>query len=486
MLGCPEDDCNNACQKESDRLPNPRKLSTQVTADKDRQDTSLSLMAVIFGQFLDHELALSPEHEVEESCCEVPANGKTKDEECFEIIIPPDDPFYSSLNQSCIHLTRSDPHSSSGWPPSIKREQQNIVTSFLDGSHVYGSTTERSIRLRSMVKGKLKVENEYNLLPEENFRRCKVPIAGDERAMENPMLGSVHVLFVREHNRICDQLWTIIDWTQYGNPECDNDKCDELIYQNARRILIAEWQSIVYNEWLPLILGQSRMSEFNLNLHSNSAYNNAINPSLLVSFATAAFRFGHSMVSGTFAKNTITNGDTVEQIVLSDSFFNANEYRKNGMEMTLAGLLTEKAQSMDRFVSKELTNFLFKDTDGPSKPRFGQDLISRNIARGRDHGLPGYAKFYETFGPQSDPNRFMKCWDERPLAFDLVEWNLMKEIYIHPKDIDLFVGGLLEKRMPNEGVLGPMFGYIVAEQFRRLKDGDRFFFTHKGRDDFLS
>ena len=174
-------------------LPNPRKLSTKVTEDIDRQDASLTLMSVIFGQFLDHELALSPEHEVEESCCEVPANGKTKDEECLEILIPPNDPFYSSLNQSCIHLTRSDPHSSSGWPPSIKREQQNIVTSFLDGSHVYGSTTERSKRLRSMVKGKLKVQNEYNLLPEENFRRCRVPIAGDERAMENPMLGSIHV-----------------------------------------------------------------------------------------------------------------------------------------------------------------------------------------------------------------------------------------------------------------------------------------------------
>ena len=79
----------------------------------------------------------------------------------------------------------------------------------------------------------------------------------------------------------------------------------------------------------------------------------------------------------------------------------------------------------------------------------------------------------------------MRCWDERPQAFDETEWNLMKEIYIHPKDIDLFVGGLLEKRTPNEGILGPMFGYLVAEQFRRLKDGDRFFFTHEGKHEFL-
>ena len=484
MLACPEDDCDNECQKESDKLPNPRRVSTQVAEDMDRQDTSLSLMAVFFGQFLDHELALSPEHEVEESCCEAPANGESKDEECFEILIPPDDPFYSSLNQSCIHLTRSEPHSSSGWPPSIYREQQNIVTSFLDGSNIYGSTAERSKRIRSMVKGKLKVMDEYNLLPEENFQRCTVPIAGDERAMENPLLGSIHALFVREHNRICDQLWPMIDWTHYGNKDCDNDECDELMYQNARRVLIAEWQNIIYNEWLPLILGNSRMSEFNLDLDSSSAYDNTIDPSILVSFTTAAFRFGHSMVMGTFSKNSITNGDTVEQIILSDSFFNAEEYRKNGMEMILAGLQTEKAQRMDRFVSKQLTNFLFKDTDGPSEPLFGQDLISRNIARGRDHGLPGYAKFYKRFGPQTDPNRSMKCWDERPQAFDSKAWNLLKEIYIHPKDIDLFIGGLLEKKLPNKGILGPMFGYIVAEQFRRLKDGDRFFFTQQGKCDF--
>ena len=111
--------------------------------------------------------------------------------------------------------------------------------------------------------------------------------------------------------------------------------------------------------------------------------------------------------------------------------------------------------------------------------------MARNIARGRDHGLQGYAKFYSSFGPQIDPNRFMKCWSHCPLAFEPAEWNLMKQIYIHPKDIDLFVGGLLEKRLPNTGILGYMFGFLVAEQFRRFKDGDRFFFTHEGKQEFF-
>ena len=222
------------------------------------------------------------------------------------------------------------------------------------------------------------------------------------------------------------------------------------------------------------------MSDFDLNLDATSVYNNTIDPSSLVSFSTAAFRFGHSMVSGRLVKKNPTTGTTEELINLSDAFFDPDEYRGAGMERLLTGLQFEKAQAMDRFLSKELSNLLFKNTDGPNNALFGQDLLSRNIARGRDHGLPGYAQFYASFGPQTDLNRFMECWNDRPESFDEIEWDLLKQIYIHPKDIDLFVGGLLEKRLSGGGVLGHMFGFVVAEQFRRLKDGDRFFFNQKG------
>ena len=50
-----------------------------------------------------------------------------------------------------------------------------------------------------------------------------------------PGLNSMHTLMVREHNRLCDLIKDI-------NPALD----DEGIYQNARRILIGEWQSIIY------------------------------------------------------------------------------------------------------------------------------------------------------------------------------------------------------------------------------------------------
>lgn len=34
--------------------------------------------------------------------------------------------------------------------------------------------------------------------------------------------------------------------------------------QETRRIVVAEWQHIVYNEWLPIVLGRQFMEKFGL------------------------------------------------------------------------------------------------------------------------------------------------------------------------------------------------------------------------------
>ena len=51
-------------------------------------------------------------------------------------------------------------------------------------------------------------------------------------------------------------------------------------------------------------------------------------------------------------------------------------------------------------------------------------------------------------------------------------WDLLKTIYQHPHHIDLFVGGLAEEAMKG-AIVGPLFGKILALQFKYLKDGDR-------------
>ena len=60
----------------------------------------------------------------------------------------------------------------------------------------------------------------------------------------------MHLLWVREHNRLARNL-------QLLNPRWD----DERLYQEARRIVIAEIQHIHYNEWLPALFDQSVVSK---------------------------------------------------------------------------------------------------------------------------------------------------------------------------------------------------------------------------------
>ena len=76
-------------------------------------------------------------------------------------------------------------------------------------------------------------------------------ISGDSRANEQINLAVMHTIWMREHNRIASDLRKL-------NPSWD----DEKLYQEARRINVAQYQHIVYKEWLPLVLGHDFMDKF--------------------------------------------------------------------------------------------------------------------------------------------------------------------------------------------------------------------------------
>lgn len=69
-------------------------------------------------------------------------------------------------------------------------------------------------------------------------------MTGDVRTNQNPGLAILQIILLREHNRIADVLLHL-------NPHWD----DELTFQEARRINIAQYQHISYYEWLPIFLG---------------------------------------------------------------------------------------------------------------------------------------------------------------------------------------------------------------------------------------
>ena len=55
-------------------------------------------------------------------------------------------------------------------------------------------------------------------------------------------------------------------------------------------------QNIVYGQYLPNILGQGVMDQYGLSIDQVSTYSPDTDPSITNAFATAAFRFGHSMI----------------------------------------------------------------------------------------------------------------------------------------------------------------------------------------------
>ena len=106
--------------------------------------------------------------------------------------------------------------------------------------------------------------------------------AGDNRVNEQTALTVMHTIWMREHNRIADELQAL-------NPLWDREE----VFQTARKVVGAEIQKITYKDYLPLLLGQSGFNEL---IGNYTGYNDAINPGVPNGFSTAAYRFGHSQI----------------------------------------------------------------------------------------------------------------------------------------------------------------------------------------------
>ena len=75
-------------------------------------------------------------------------------------------------------------------------------------------------------------------------------LIGDNRVTETPLATMMQTIWVREHNRVANQISLL-----------KPGKSDEFYYQQARRIVIAELQHITYTEFLPILIG---MAQFKL------------------------------------------------------------------------------------------------------------------------------------------------------------------------------------------------------------------------------
>ncbi|XP_066942094.1 chorion peroxidase-like [Macrobrachium rosenbergii] len=458
-------------------LPNVRTIGSNVLVDVDNPDQSFTSSVMQWAQFLDHDLTHAPFPTMENGmgieCC---PNGQLAPENqrhprCWPIDVS-QDPFYRPRGQTCMNFIRSMLAVGPGSECTFGyAEQVNQLTHWLDGSMVYGSNQEQMNNLRTGQNGLMKTSGN-NLLPinpnqgaecEAGERNARCYQAGDSRVNEQPGLTAIHVVWVREHNRIARDLQTL-------NPTWS----DEQVFQEARRIVIAELQHITYNEWLPIIVGPNFMQSFGISTRSNGFsfdYNPNFNPSMNNEFSTAAFRFGHTLVQGTLRLFSATG--QVSNIQLRDHFNSPHLIQNNpqALDMIIRSFARLAIQQFDPFITQDLTNHLFQT------PRFnfGMDLMSLNIHRGRDHGIATYNDMRQICGLPRARN-FNDITDQIPAQ---IAANLAR-IYSSVDDIDFFVGGITERPVSG-GLLGWTFLCVVGDQFARVKKGDRFFYDLGGQ-----
>lgn len=397
-----------------------------------------------WGQFIDHDLDLT--------------DGA---EESADILVPAGDPFFDpgDTGTQVITFNRALFDAATGTDASNPREQENEITSWLDGSMVYGSDDDRNAALReagtpflATSSGNLLPFNTDSLTNANGFVTDPTTLflAGDIRANEQLGLTVMHTLFVREHNRIAQNLLS-------SDPSADVDA----VYEQTRRLVIAKIQVITYDEWLPALIGANVIAPY-------SGYDDSVNPTIFNEFSVAAFRLGHSMLNEQLLRLDAA-GDEIagSHIDLKDAFFAAPSVLTSSTDLDpiLRGFATQLHQEIDAKVIDDIRNFLFGQPGSG-----GFDLASLNIQRGRDHGVPGYNDMREAMG-LARVTQFGEITSDTALA------DALFDTYGDVNEIDLWVGGLSEDPVAGSQ-LGELFQEILAQQFTAIRDADRFWWEN--------
>lgn len=389
------------------------------------------------------------------------------------ISVLPSDYNFLSTGKTCNWTDRSV--KSFSQCSTVQRKQfRNAVSPFLDGSVHYGGDSPFRIHfLRNEVAGILQCElltfdggstkgallpslkqsreahpgradtaqclevnNESGFQPEEDL--C---LGGDVRVNENIGLLSLETVFVREHNRLCKEL------------EANISNVEQRFSEVSLRVAAMQ-QNIVYQEYLPALLGPNALTPY-------AGWNKTCSAQVSIWFDSVGFRFGHSEITNVIPRLSPQYACLNADVPLKSSYQAPNTYREMGPDPVLAGLISIPSEQIDVFVVDGLRNLLF----GP----LNLDLAAINIQRGRERGLCDYNSARELYGlPRL--SRFEDITDDSSIVESL------RIAYAGNIDtIDPWIGGLAERHTPGATV-GSLFSRILIDQFTRTRDCDPNFF----------
>uniref|UniRef100_A0A8P4JVI6 Thyroid peroxidase n=1 Tax=Dicentrarchus labrax TaxID=13489 RepID=A0A8P4JVI6_DICLA len=452
------------------QLPSPLEVSKKILRSSSKEeDDAYSHLLVEWGQYIDHDITFTPQSSGTAAfwtgvdCLTTCENIHP----CFPI-----EAHNPSVKLQIVDFTLRF--------QSLQRQQMNAITSFMDASLVYGHTPKLEFFLRDLsgLNGKLAVNDQFKdpkgrpylpfvatlpsaCLQDPQGERVECFSAGDSRVNEGLPLTCLHTLWLREHNRIAEALNCI---NGHWSPET--------IYQETRKIIGALHQIITMRDYVPKIIGSESFERY---IGSYGGYDPTTDPSASNVFATAAFRFGHATISPILRRlnESFQEHEHFPHLRLHNTFFSPwRIVKEGGIEPILRGMIGTAATAVraDMMLTEELTERLVV----LNVPQH-LDLAALNLQRGRDHALPGYNDWRTFCGLKS----IKTLEDFKEVVRDGRVAEKILEIYKHPDNIDIWLGGLVENLLPGSRT-GPLFACLIGKQMKTLRDGDRFWWEAEG------
>jgi hypothetical protein len=310
---------------------------------------------------------------------------------------------YTYLGQFITHDITFDPTALQGAltdPSSL----MNFRTPCLDLDSVYGSgpaadpylyqRRDRDLFLIGRTSEKRGPVNESipPSLPFDLLRAANgYAIIGDPRNDENIIIAQLHLLFLRFHNKVVEDL---------RNGTIPRKSLSRPIFEEARELVTWHYQWIVLNEFLPLFLDHHQLAEA---LGRRCFYNPVDGLFIPVEFSAAANRFGHSMVRNAYDYNRVfrfpKNGVQPPGTVLArlNLLFRFTGASGPGDTVPIPSEwiidwrrffpLDRNVQVISsRLINPFISNF-FHEIPPPPPPPFNS-IVIRNLLRGRSFGLP--------------------------------------------------------------------------------------------------
>lgn len=288
--------------------------------------------------------------------------------------------FFGQFIDHDITLDDSSSLTSTNDPQGV----ENVRTPTLDLDCVYGDGPGAHPYLYNGA-GKLLTGADYATDPNDlrNHDLPRTPkntaIIGDPRNDENRIISQMQLGFLRFHNRV------VTDLTNKPNALAGT-----ALFAEARRIVVWHYHWIVVNEFLRTICGSWIVDDILANGRKiyRPEHCGIKEPFIPIEFATAAYRFGHTMIP---QKLRVKPGGPQHDIfgpLLGDGF---QPVTSLDAVVDWAALLDsgngqfEKAGEVDTKLAKSLLDLPFMP---PSVPAFERSLAVRNLLRAQSFLIP--------------------------------------------------------------------------------------------------